>query len=129
MCSLFETDRPWVALKGYYPFKMFSELYELNEAIKVKSDDGSIYAAAAKDNKTAKILLTFFENGSAEQNKEVIIKLKNLGLSGNINYTCTVLDENNDCVPIKQLVLTEAEELKLNLKMSLYGCYLLSFEV
>ena len=129
MCSLFETDRPWVALKGYYPFKMFSKLYELNEAIKVKSDDGSIYAAAAKDNKTAKILLTFFANGSAEQNREVIIKLKNLGLSGNINYTCTVLDENNDCAPIKQLVLTEAEELKLNLKMSLYGCYLLSFEV
>ena len=72
----------------------------------MKSDDGSIYAAAAKDNKTAKILLTFFENGSAEQNKEVIIKLKNLGLSGNINYTCTkeALDENNnDCASDKTI--------------------------
>ena len=88
-----------------------------------------VFTRQRQNNKTAKILLTFFENGSAEQNREVIIKLKNLGLSDNINYTCTVLDENNDCVPIKQLVLTEAEELKLNLKMSLYGCYLLSFEV
>lgn len=126
MCSLFEPDRPWVALKGYYPFKMFSELYKIGEAVEIIKNDKSIYAAAAKNNNSAKIMLTFFENSIEEQNKEVILDLKSLGLSGDINYKCCLLDENSDCVTVKQMVLGKAEKLKLNI--SLYSCCLLSFE-
>lgn len=126
MCSLFETDRPWVALKGYYPFKMFSELYKIGEAVEIIKNDKSIYAAAAKNNNSAKIMLTFFENSIEEQNKEVILDLKSLGLSGDINYKCCLLDGNSDCVTVKQMVLGKAEKLKLNI--SLYSCCLLSFE-
>lgn len=126
MCSLFETDRPWVALKGYYPFKMFSELYKLDESVEVIKNDNNIYATAAKSDNSAKILLTYFENDAEEQSKDVIIDLKSLAFSGNINYKCRLLDENNDCAVIKQEILSRAEELKLN--VSLYSCYLLSFE-
>lgn len=126
MCSLFETDRPWVALKGYYPFKMFSELYKLDESVEVIKNDNNIYAVAAKSDNSAKILLTYFENDAEEQSKDVIIDLKSLDFSGNINYKCRLLDENGDCAAIKQEILSGAEELKLN--VSLYSCYLLSFE-
>ena len=91
-------------------------------------EDGVTYKniTAAKSDNSAKILLTYFENDAEEQSKDVIIDLKSLAFSGNINYKCRLLDENNDCAVIKQEILSGTEELKLN--VSLYSCYLLSFE-
>ena len=89
-------------------------------------NDKNIYAVAARSDNSAKIMLTFFENDAEEQSKDVIIDLKNLDFSGSINYNCRVLDENNDCALVKQEILSGAEESKL--KVSLYSCYLLTFE-
>ena len=124
MCSLFETDRPWVALKGYYPFRMFSELYELGEAVEVVSDDKNIYALAAKKGNTARIMLTFFEDEPEKNSKEVTVSVENLGFPKKMQ--CFLLDGKNDFVPVKQEVFNCGKEIKLD--VSLYSCYLLSFE-
>ena len=48
-------------LKGYYPFLMFSKLYELKNEVESSSDDGDLYIAAAKDeNKKAMMATILF---------------------------------------------------------------------
>lgn len=56
------------ALKGYYPFVMFSKLYELGTAVKLESDLPKVRAAAAKGvNGDRAVMLSYFSN---EMNSE-----------------------------------------------------------
>ncbi len=122
MCSLFETDRPWVALKGAYPFKMFDKLYKLGTAVTVDTDDEQIYAAAAKKDNTAKIMLTYFEDETDIQSKEVTIDLQNLGFEGKVSVY--LLDEDNDCAKVCEMPTAKT----LHLNVGLYSTLLLEIK-
>lgn len=124
MCSLFETDRPWVALKGYYSFKMFGELYKLGEAIEISCNDSEIYVAAAKNKNKAAILLTYFADETEEKSKNIIIDSKNLDIPTNGCVKYYLLDEYNDCVMVKE----EAISNTIALNIGLYNSYLIVFE-
>lgn len=124
MCSLFETDRPWVALKGYYSFKMFGELFNLGNSVEVSCDDGEIYSAAAKSENKAAILLTYFADEAVEESKKITIDLKNLGISGNLKLTYYLLDEDNDSTLFKEESISNTIELNVKL----YSSYLIVFE-
>jgi len=125
MCSLFETDRPWVALKGYYPFKMFSELYKLDMAVEVSGNDSEVYISAAKSDNKAGIILTYFADETEENNKNVVIDVKNLGFQGAVKVKYYLLDEDNDC----ELVKEETNVDNINLNVGLYSSYLITFEM
>ena len=60
------TERP---LKGYYPFLMFSRLYELGTSVAVESDAmPQIWAAAAKNDAGEKaIMLSYFQYQGGEE--------------------------------------------------------------
>ena len=61
----FYTMRP---LKGYYPFVMFSELYQLGTQIALQCDDPDIYAVAAQNGEdTAVMAANYRDEGCAEK--------------------------------------------------------------
>ncbi len=75
MCALFETDRPWIPLKGYFAIKMFDELYRLGNAAPLQIDCPEIYGAAAYGNDAAAILFSYFDDSLEQGKKEITIKL------------------------------------------------------
>lgn len=125
MCALFTTDRPWIPLKGYYPFQMFSKLYNLGIATEISCDDSELYAAAAKNDTQAAIMLTYFADEAEEKSKNVSIDLKSLATSDKINVKYYLLDEDNDC----KLVKEETISGNLELSVGLYSTYLITFHM
>ena len=124
MCSLFETDRPWVALKGYYPFKMFNELYTLGNAASVSCDDNDVYIAAATNNKNEEaILLTYFADETDVTSKNVTIDLKQLNSSDKIKLKFYLLDKENNCELIKEETICHSS---FELTVELYSSYLIT---
>jgi hypothetical protein len=63
--GLFDTDTKRI-LKGYYPFKMFNNLYRLGTAVKLEGLPQGVYAAAATNGKKNGILLTRFVDAAEE---------------------------------------------------------------
>ena len=122
MCALFETDRPWNALKGAYPFKMFSEIYKMDSSVAVETDDEQIYAVAAKKEGAAAMMLTYFEDETDIRSKAVDIDLLHLGFDGRVSVY--LLDEEHDCEKVAQLSTAEP----LHLTVGLYHTYLLVME-
>lgn len=64
----FYTLRP---LKGYYPFVMFSRLYELENAVECISDDKDIYAVAAENDGKCALMLTHYRPDKEKNTKSV----------------------------------------------------------
>lgn len=83
----FYTMRPQ---KPYYPFLMFSSLYQMGTQVSVSSDDGAVYAlgAADKDGKTA-LLVSYY---GPHLEKPVTVSVS--GLAG--DEKLWLLDEKND---------------------------------
>ncbi len=55
-------------IKGYWPFVMFSKLFDLGNAVKTETDDGEVYAVAAADgNKFAAMITLFAEINDEER--------------------------------------------------------------
>ncbi len=124
MNGMFNTD--WVCenLKGYYPFRMFNELYKKGNAIKVENiEENNIYAAAAKgEDGEVSIMLTYFDDEEKEAFKDVEIEL--CDSEGTRKAEIYLLDENNDM----ELVKTQEINNKINLKMSLFSTVLVNLK-
>jgi hypothetical protein len=81
-------------LKGYYPFKMFNELYKLGSAYRCKTDAAGIYAAAARDGDTSAVMIAYFTDDDAcTEVRELTLDLKN----GADAYEVLLLDSEKDC--------------------------------
>lgn len=81
-------------LKGYYPFKMFGELYRYGNACLCTSDNENIYALGAKseDGKCAALLCYYTDDDDKCENLKI-----NLDFVGNATkYEVFVLDENSN---------------------------------
>ncbi len=124
MNGMFCTD--WVCenLKGYYPFRMFNELYKKDYAVRVERKDAeNIYLAAAKDKQgDTSIMLTYFDNDERQAECDVEIRLE--GASSKRTAEIYLLDENHDM----ELVDTKEVEDKLVLKMSLFSTVLINLK-
>ncbi len=122
MNGMFNTD--WVCenLKGYYPFRMFNELYKKGSSVGVDTaDEANIYLAAAKgENSETSIMLTYFDDDEKEEFCDVEIEL--CDISGSRTAEIFLLDENHDM----ELVETKAIEGKINLKMKLFSTVLVN---
>lgn len=122
--GMFKTD--WVCdnLKGYYPFRMFNELYK--KGISVVSDvtgAKNIYLTAAKDqNDEASIMLTYFDDEEKEKSCEVELQLCDSDKARTAEIY--LLDENND------MALVETREIngKINLNMTLFSTVLINLK-
>jgi len=81
-------------LKGYYPFKMFNELYRLGNACECNSDDKSVYVMAANDNNgNNAILISYYTaDDCLAEKKEIQL---NFGEERS-KYDMLLLDANHD---------------------------------
>ena len=81
-------------MKGYYPFKMFNELYRLGNSCSVSTEDKDIYAAAAKDEAgNQAIMLCYYTDDDTAAQKKTL----QLDVTGGARcYEMYLLDGNTD---------------------------------
>jgi hypothetical protein len=81
-------------LKGYYPFPMFNALYGMKTEVASESDDGEVYALAARDGEKGGVILCRYNDEDGAENKEATLSLGDLG--GRTEAEFYLLDEKND---------------------------------
>lgn len=69
----FYTYRP---LKGYYPFFIFSDIYELGNRVESISDDEDVYAVSATDGARSKAMITYYAEDDNKGDKTVYVDVK-----------------------------------------------------
>ena len=117
MNGMFDTDFR-TPLKGYYPFKMFGELYRMGEFVRAEYKEEPIYCTAARNGENAGIMITNFIDDDNAPTETVEIELT--GLSGR-NAELYVLDPTHDMALVDTLTLGD----KLILDIPLYSVYFL----
>ena len=127
MNGLFSTDLICNILKGYYPFRMFNELYKLGECVAIETLGENIHASAAKGENGAAVMLTHYSDDDATKTAELTLDLSNIALEGDYTLKCYLLDENNDMKKTFE-IRTSGKELSINLEMSLFSTYLVTLE-
>jgi hypothetical protein len=123
MNGLFNTDFVCDCLKGYYPFKMFNELYKLDASVSAEADE-DIYITAAKSDTRAGIMLTHYNDNDDTEAKAVTVDLKGFGASRAEFY---LLDENNDMSLVKTEVFT-GDNYSVTVNMPVFTTYLIVLE-
>ena len=120
MNGMFDLKKPYIPLKGYYPFVMFSKLYDLDSAVETTSTD-EILAVSAKSEGKKAIMLTYYLDEDEAPAKEVALDLKALG-DGKKTVDFYLLDEDNDMRLVKTEYLS-ADEATLYINMTLFSTY------
>lgn len=108
-------------LKGYYPFKMYSQLYEMGECVSAVSNETCVYCVAAEGDKSAGLMVTYYMDDDGAGEKDLWIKFDNFAQKGAV-VEYYLLDENHDM----ELVRSEkvnSDSFTSNLTMSLYSTY------
>jgi len=107
MNGMFSTDIISVILKGYYPFKMFNELYKLGTAAEVQTE-GNAFAAAAVNGDRAAVMLTHYsdeDNAPAEWFK---VNLRGFipGEGKAVRAEVYLLDNDHDMELVREEIFT-----------------------
>lgn len=97
-------------MKGYYPFVMFSHLYDLQNAVECTSEDKDIYVAAAENDGKYALMLTHYRPDKGKTTKSVELYLE--GVSDGI-WQAEILD----CDRTMEKCTFSAENGKLVLDM------------
>lgn len=95
--GLFDSDTLEI-LKGYYPFLMFSELYQRKNQIKCESDDKDIYVLGAANDENSAVMITYYTTDEDAKEKNVIIDFDK-----DCVYECLLLDNEHDMTLIKEV--------------------------
>jgi len=95
-------------LKGYYPFKMFNELYRLGDACKCTVDGKDLYAAAAKGECGKAVMLSYYTDDDSCK-EPIDIRLDFIG--SDEAYEMLLLDKEHDAELVK--TVTSGEQITL----------------
>ena len=118
MNGLFDTDFPSEALKGYYPFVMFNELYKLGFAVKVESECGKIHLCAAKDETGFAAMITHFDDDDAAPGRRVALKLE--GACADVKRVRVYLLDQGHDMTLTREELVSAPDFTLYLDLPLH---------
>ncbi len=97
-------------LKGYYPFVMWSRLYDLENQTVAGSDDDNIYVVSAKKGDKLGILVTYYAENDNEGIKKVTIEADGADLTGarlyltNEDFTmqeCLFYEQNGNTISLR----------------------------
>ncbi len=94
-------------LKGYHPFKMFSDLYELKNEVQSSSDDEDIYVVAAGDGTNCAAMVTYFRTEEEGPEKHITIDMR--GVQG--VPTVSILDSERNCEVLSVSIVDGCVEL------------------
>jgi hypothetical protein len=75
MNGMFDTDF-YTPLKGYYPFKMFGELYRLGGYVRPDYTDDPIYCTAAANEDCGAIMVTNFSDDDSAPTQEIELEIR-----------------------------------------------------
>ena len=126
MNGMFSTDLICDCLKGYYPFRMFNELYKCGNAADFGSDDPTVYGAAAKGDKNAAVMMTYYDDLDEAENKQVKLELN--GLPGSpVKMTLRVLDKDHDDEAVREEIFT-GKTAAVYLDLALFTTCLVTLE-
>ena len=123
MNSLFNTDFVFECLKGYYPFYMFNQLYQLDNAVEVERDTADVWAVAASG-KEQNVMLSYYNDDDTAPEKTVKVELKNINNKNGVRLEYYCLDESHDCELVREETIT-ANDFVAYIKMPLFSTYLL----
>ena len=123
MNSLFNTDFVFECLKGYYPFYMFNQLYQLDNAVEVERDTADVWAVAASG-KEQNVMLSYYNDDDTAPEKTVKVELKNINNKNGVRLEYYCLDESHDCELVREEIIT-ANDFVAYIKMPLFSTYLL----
>ena len=116
MNGIFSTDF-FERLKGFYVFKVFSEVKEFENYIETENSD-DVYSVCSTDGKNVRAMITYYKDDSNEKEKE--IKLTFTGLSSNGGEIEVYrLNEKNNILLTEKLVF-EKSNVDFLLKVGLY---------
>ena len=124
--GLFSTDVVLDRLKGFYPFTMFNTVRKLGTAVKLDSDDPTLYGVAASDGSCGAVMLTYYENLDQADVKRVKVNLESL-FSKRVKITLSCLDETKDNEVIREEILS-GDSASVYLDFNLFTTYLLKIE-
>ena len=79
-------------LKGYYPFYLFANLYELKNQAETTSDDEDIYVTAATNGEKSAAMITYYADDDNQNAKHLTLTFEGADMNGAKVY---VLDETN----------------------------------
>lgn len=97
----FYTNEP---MKGYYPFKMFCDLYRLGASCKITTDRDDIYAAAAKSEDDTAVMISYYtDDDNATDEREIILKF----IGGAEAYSISLLDNDHNAEEIGRVISGE----------------------
>lgn len=108
--------------KGYYPFKMFGELYRMGTSVKSESEEQDIYCTAAKGDNTAGIMVTYYDDNDDCVPKEIEVGCENLEKGKEYLIEYFLLDEDNDMKIVRSEKICN-DNFKAYLNMNLYTTY------
>ena len=117
MNGMFDTDEPYVKLKGYYPFWMFNKLKKLGSAVECVSSDSALMTCAATGTDGSAVMLTYYRDEDEAPGEEVKVSLR--GLPGTpVKLSFFLLDAAHDAELVREETVagtTAAVYLKLDL--------------
>ena len=106
-------------MKGYYPFKMYGQLYRMGDNISALTDDEKVYAVAAKGNAECGVMVTYFDDDDSSPAKDVALTLKNLPGDGMKKIEYYIVDKDSD-MKLYRTDLTTAAEITSILPTELF---------
>ena len=124
--GLFATDFVSEVLKGYYPFKMFNELYKLGNCSSIQLD-ANLHGCAAVDGRKAALTFTYFVDEDTAPAEDVKISFAGFAGENGVKASYYVLDENHDLELVKEEFFG-AESYATVLKTELFTSYLILLE-
>lgn len=122
MNGMFCTDWVCECLKGYYPFRMFNELYKLKNCVEIVSDNDKINpcAAVSDDGKEAAVMISYFNDDDNAPPQKIEINTSDLPIGATAKIY--LLDSEHDMELVGEEKIG-SESIKL--KMPLYSVYLI----
>lgn len=83
-------------LKGYYPFYIFANLYDLGTQVENSTDDENLYVVAARNGEKVGAMITYYAENDNENSKIVEINVDGADMS---HATIYRVDEGNTYTP------------------------------
>lgn len=120
--GLFTTDIVSERLKGYYPFKMFNELYKIGKGVSAESDNENIYTCAAANGTEAALMVTYYDANCKAGREEVKVDLS--GVTKERTAELYLLDEEHDMEMVETKKISPSAS-SLSIDIPLNGTYLI----
>ena len=97
-------------LKGYYPFLMFSRLYELKNQALAKSDDECVYAICASNGERHRAMITYYAENDNEGPRFISLNITGADMTG---ARILLLDETHTMSELPFNIINNHLDLRL----------------